>query len=153
MRIYLAASLTMREHIITVAERIRQKGHIVECRWFGESLGSDDPKFLAARASDNLADIGEADIFVRFSDTDVVSEFAGPTCRTSLATGGRHFECGYAYALGKKVVVVGGHQNVFDWLPDVVHLRDEEQLLESLSTRPAPSRSGPRQDAQRTRQA
>ena len=132
MRIYIAASLTMREHAIAAGERIRREtDHTVECRWFNESLGSEDSGFLAGRASDNLADIRDADMIVRFSDAEVVSGLAGSIDRR-LATGGRHFECGYAYALGKAVVVVGGRQNIFDWLPDITHAADVGQLLSLL---------------------
>jgi hypothetical protein len=38
------------------------------------------------------------------------------------------FEMGLAYALGKPIVVVGGIQPIFDYLPTINHVRDIGEL-------------------------
>ena len=75
----------------------------------------------------DLEDVRACDILVRFAD-----DLSPITIPSHLGTGARHFEMGFAAALGKTLIVVGGPQNVFDFLPNVVHLKDTEALVQYL---------------------
>ena len=43
--------------------------------------------------------------------------------------GGRHFEFGLAYALGKKCIIVGGQEHVFCHLPDIMKAKTYDEAL------------------------
>lgn len=137
--VYLAASFSRQAEMRAVAKRLRAIG--VECtsRWLHEdqSIHSasipDRQKFLKRCALTDIDDVRMCGIFVRFSDTE---EMAFPLVRASLATGARHFETGLAWAIGRPIIIVGGHQNVFDWLDDnLVHLPDTNALIDYFTER------------------
>jgi len=143
MKIYLAAALRFKERVAEFARQIPSP-HVVTSRWLYEHPCPEDPcpedpdekeKFLRETALMDLADIREADVIVRFSDIEVISQYVKLVPR-DLATGARHFEVGYALAQGKPVIVVGGCQNVFDHLPNILHLKDGEALLQYLNMGP-----------------
>ena len=134
--VYLAASFGRQEEMRAVARRLRAVG--VECtsRWLREdqsihTKGSRD-KFLTKCALTDIEDVRAARIFVRFSDKE---EMAFPLVQSKLATGARHFEMGLAWACNKKIIVVGGRQNIFDWLEDVKHLPDTNALIQYFAER------------------
>lgn len=77
---------------------------------------------LVENAYADLRAIRECDALVRFTDIG-----------GSSATGGKDFETGYAFALGRPIYVVGGRQNIFDYLPNFIHVKDEAELLRLLS--------------------
>src|SRR5271166_986244 len=121
MKVYLAAAFHRKEEIRTVALRLRLIGVGVTSQWLEEGpCPTEQPakdKFLRETAFQDLADIRDADVFVRF--TDFTSEELSlmqkrknegylVSVAPSLITGARHFECGYALATGKPILVVGG---------------------------------------------
>jgi nucleoside 2-deoxyribosyltransferase len=65
----------------------------------------------------DVQDIQRADVIVVFTIDPL-----GP----SMPRGGRHWETGYAYALGKEVVLVGPKENIFSFLPDVIQFSSQE---------------------------
>lgn len=132
MKVYLAAAFCRKEEILGVAKQLEEIGITVTSRWLTEQkdVPTDVSKaeFLAQRAQIDLDDIDCADILVRFSD-----DLSTPTVPSHLATGSRMGETCWALAHNKMVVVVGGHQCVFDYLPQVYHVRDLEELIGSYS--------------------
>jgi hypothetical protein len=74
-----------------------------------------------------LDDIDRADVLVRFSD-----DLSSPTVPSHLATGSRMGETLWALAHNKTVIVVGGYQCVFDYLPQVVHVKNVDVLKYTL---------------------
>jgi len=124
MKVYLAAAWGRRLEIAQVAEQLRALGIEITSRWLTEEtdMSSDRAQFLAERAEIDLADVDAADALVRFTDT------LAPTVDGRLISGARMVEFGYAKARGKILYVVGGHQNVFDYLPGVVHVDDVNEL-------------------------
>lgn len=76
----------------------------------------------------DINDVRACDVFVRFTD-----DLTPITIPSHLGTGARHFETGLAYALGKTIIIVGGRQNVFDFVPGFVHLKDTEALVRYLN--------------------
>lgn len=128
MRVYLAAAWGRRLEILAVAERLRSLGIEVTSRWLIEEtdMSNNRDQFLAERAEIDLADVDSADALVRF--TDVLT----PTVDSRLVSCARMVEFGYAKARGKRLYVCGGHQNVFDFLPGVIHIKDVDELCNVL---------------------
>ncbi len=133
MNVYLAAAWSRRREIKLIADQLDTiPGIRVRAHWLNESPKSKprDPfKFCQQRAQIDVRDVRNADILIRFTD-DLQRKFVP----ARLATGARMFEMGYAYALGKKIVVVGGHQPIFDYLPGIIHINDLETLKSFLSS-------------------
>jgi hypothetical protein len=132
--VYLAASFGRQAEMRVVEVRLRAVGVACTSRWLQENQsvhtkGARD-KFLTNCALTDVEDVRRADVFVRFSDTE---ELSFPLVRASLATGARHFEDGLAWALNKKRIIVGGRCNIFDWLPETVHLPDTDSLIKHFS--------------------
>ena len=130
MRLYLAAAWSRKEEIREIAEELNAiPGIKVGARWLFEPPSSKDAfKFRRRRAIYDRDDVRRANTLVRFTD-----DLTHPTVPARLATGARMFEMGYAYALGKKIIVVGGYQPIFDYLPGIVHVYDVEELKKLLT--------------------
>jgi nucleoside 2-deoxyribosyltransferase len=132
VRVYLAASFSRQSEMRVIALRLEMAGVCVTSRWLHENQGMKHgnarEKFMRECAFTDLQDVRDADMLVRFTDDLIPS-----TIPSYLGTGARHFETGYALALGKPIVVVGGRQNVFDFLPNVVHIKDADALVRYLS--------------------
>lgn len=135
MRIYLAASYSRKEEIKGIAQELRGLGLDVQSRWLFEpdikssSLEEKLTKqeFLRSRAEIDEEDVRNCEVLVRF--TDDLSKQLVPS---HLATGSRFFEMALARETGATVIVVGGHQCVFDYLPDIVHVKDVLELKKLL---------------------
>lgn len=125
-QVYLSASWSRREEVRKVAEDLEGLADIyVKCDW----LWVNDPNEREAAYRD-VRDLRDCDVFVRFSD-----DLSKETVPSHLATGGRMFETGLAYGLGKEMYIVGDRQNVFDHLPRVRKLASKEELFLELCPR------------------
>jgi hypothetical protein len=129
--VYLAAAYSKRERIRKIAKELEALGNLqITSRWLTETQGD-----LRSTAWMDVADIRRANIFARFSDEEYLSE---TPCDPKLISGARMWEQGFAYALGKKIIVIGHCQPVFDYLDSVIHFSTvagftnwiQEQLLE-----------------------
>jgi|GEM_PF-2302089 len=146
-KIYLSARMSRQEEMRAARGFLEEAGYdfsggypaIIVCsRWLDEPFIPNAPTFEACAhkiAFRDICDIDDCDTLVRFAD-DLTIE----TVPASWATGGRMWEMGYAYAKGKRIIVVGGHQSVFDWLPSVDHVKDLEELCLLLTKRNARKR-------------
>jgi nucleoside 2-deoxyribosyltransferase len=133
MKIYTAAAWGRRDEIKKIAAELEKLHVTITARWLNEPIppqGSSVDKWRRETALVDIADIREADVLVRFSDAD---EAKFPLVSSSLISSARMFECGFAWGLGKPIVVVGGRQNVFDYLPNVTHVKDVDELKKYLS--------------------
>jgi nucleoside 2-deoxyribosyltransferase len=131
IKIYLAASWSRKAEIADVAKELQKEGYIITSRWLNQEKvvkGISLEAFRRQRAKIDVADVKRADVLVRFSD-DLSRKFVP----SNLATGARMFETGLAYALGKKIIVVSGHQPIFDYLPTIMHVRHVSELKICLS--------------------
>jgi nucleoside 2-deoxyribosyltransferase len=101
--LYLAAKYDKREQVNQIAEQVRQSGHTVRAEWLdGSHTGlSEDEQWSYARK--DLTDIRACTHFVMFQL---------PVEHPELSAG-RHVELGYAMALGKYCIIVGGGESVF----------------------------------------
>ena len=125
MKIYVAASWGRWDEAHKLADMLECLGWVVTSRW----LLPQEPNSHQARAFNDVEDILDADVLVRISDKEIM-EF--PLIPAKFASGARMFETGYAYANGKSIVVLGGYQNTFDYLPGITVVENEEQLIKEL---------------------
>jgi hypothetical protein len=130
MNCYLAAAWSRREEIQEVAFDLRAGGIGVTANWLedGNHPSVTTEKSLREDAIRDVADIKECDAFVRFTD-----DISGQFVPSHIASGARMFEMGLAWSLGKPIYVVGGKQQIFDRLPNIIHVRDVEHLKRELS--------------------
>ena len=131
MTVYLAAAWSRRKEISLIADQLNKiPGVCVKARWLKEPIKAKEKHcfhFCQKRAQVDVQDVKKADILIRFTD-----DLRRKLVPARLATGARMFEMGYAYALGKKIIVVGGHQPIFDYLPGIIHINDVETLKSFL---------------------
>lgn len=122
MNIYLAAQFKEQPLMIQWAIFLKHHGHYITSRWLfhtEEDLknGLDEANL---KAKIDLDDIDASDYMI--SQT---------LSRGELFTGGgRHIEFGYALAKGKKLINVGGSENVFHTL--AVTVPTIEKVLQHL---------------------
>lgn len=111
-RVYLAARFERQAEARALADELCAQGYSVTSSWLGaDGLAMGDARKSEVWAARDLFDVRQADAYVLLSDAE-------------LGRGGKDFEGGYAYALGKRVVVVGPPAHVFHFLPDVFRVRD-----------------------------
>ncbi len=150
MKVYLAAAWSRREEMKALAAELERDipGLIVNARWIKEEPSSNrwfvpDPAKNAGmnrepsgngqfqmrqfRAQQDKDDVLASNVLVRFTD-DLTPE----TVPSFLATGSRMVEMGMAIIAGVHVLVVGGFQPIFDYLPEVDHLSNVAELKEEL---------------------
>lgn len=128
MKIYLAAAFSRQKEIREVASKLTNLGItiIVTSRWLYAEPMAKKPTLLRTQdALNDIRDLREADMIVRFADN-----VEKPTVPSKLISGARMFEFGMAWERGMPVFVVGGKQNVFDYLPNIVHFANEQELLD-----------------------
>jgi hypothetical protein len=122
MKFYLAARYSKHPEMQGVRDVLREMGHEVTSRWvdlhtdvtgdhsqsFTRKILNTQPEICAPIGLHDLEDIRAADAIIFFS------EDGAPGMK-----GGRFVEWGYAYALGKRMILVGSRENVFHTLPEV----------------------------------
>lgn len=103
MRVYIAAPFSKAEDVRSMGEYFLENRVVSTSEWINFKAGHSDPKYCATL---DLFCIEQADALVLLNPT----EWAG------IGRGGRHFESGYALALGKPVIVCGELSSVFHHL-------------------------------------
>lgn len=106
MKIYIAALYSWREKMELVADYLKLMGHEVTSRWV---YGNEEGKTNEEIAVFDLEDVDAADVIVSYT-LPYGSKFKG---------GGRAVEFGYGLAKGKRMVIIGERENVFNWFPGV----------------------------------
>lgn len=113
MRIYIAGQYARKLEFREYAQEAEKLGIKVGADWLMED---EDPKSKLNESPDEKLvrysqkdywDIGACDIFVFFAEDQ----------ENQPPRGGRHVEFGIAMALGKPVVVIGEHENIFHYCP------------------------------------
>jgi nucleoside 2-deoxyribosyltransferase len=124
-RVYLAARFSRLEELNQYRIELEAMGITVTSRWLlggHEWTGTPEeemPREVQARfAREDQTDILMADTVICFTEPSG----AGP------ARGGRHVEAGMAYAWQKQIIVVGGIENVFYALPEMIHAESWRQV-------------------------
>lgn len=132
LRIYLASAFSKQAQTRQLAKELEMLGLHITSKWLYQTKSDHaaSEKFLREVAERDLEDMRRADIFVRISDPEYSrSEPVNP----KLLSGARMWESGYAFSLGKTVIVVNGPQCIFDRLPGVIHLKDAQELKSWVS--------------------
>lgn len=89
MKVYLAACFEQQQEIVAKAEELERIGIEVTSRWrFEDTSVPQTPERCDECARIDIADVQKAEYFVLLAD------------QTSTR-GGKHFETGYAYGIGK----------------------------------------------------
>jgi nucleoside 2-deoxyribosyltransferase len=127
-KVYLAAAIHRRDEMKMVASEIEHLAEVTS-RWvYASPAAGDLNEHRRLWAKRDLADVRKADVLVRFAD-----DLDRKTVPAKLATGSRMVEMGIALERKMKVVVIGGYQCIFDYLPKVIHLKNVVELKVYLS--------------------
>jgi len=120
LKVYLASRFSRQKELRDIRDYLEfEKNYEVTSQWLdGESEDRTEAAIM------DRDDVQRADAVIMFSD-EYGSKQKG---------GGRHWELGYGYGLGKKCVVVGPMEIIFHWLPDistVPYLEDAIAILKN----------------------
>ena len=126
MKVYLAARYDRREEMKEHRKALNAAGITVTSRWLDEDepldadmWNKEDSWYIHTSIVD-LQDIEDANAVIFFSENPLVG----------IKRGGRHVEMGYALGREIPVVVIGGKENVFHYLPIVYHKNSLEQFIQ-----------------------
>ncbi len=124
MKVYIAAPSTESMHAVKLRSALRLAGVQVTSRWLELTAEQmTDPEMQVQGATDDLDDIDEADALIALN----------PESYANRGTGGRHVELGYAVARGKLIVLAGAKTNVFHYLPYIMHVEIDSDLVEAVT--------------------
>lgn len=129
MKVYLAARFSRKDEMRMLAQSLALQGVTVTSRWLKETVPataelSDLTPYYAREVSfDDIEDIRECDSFVLFTESP----------DEAFKRGGRHWETGFAYGIGKPVILCGPRENIFHFLPNVTQLNDVTELKSFLA--------------------
>lgn len=107
-KVYMCGPFGKKAELKKWAEYLEQAcGVEIVSRWLsvshdGDGDGDNTPFELRMFANEDIEDIERCDLVVAMTGQGGVS-------------GGRHWECGYAQAKGKSVILVGTPENVFHY--------------------------------------
>lgn len=128
MKIYIAAKYERRFLLRSVRTLLEAQGHTITSQWLDNA---EESKSREAGALMDVDDVMRAEACV----------FLGEPKGSANRGGGRWFEFGLAYALGRRCIAVlytGGHESVFTALPTVETVETIEELLLLLSKEEQP---------------
>jgi nucleoside 2-deoxyribosyltransferase len=126
MKLYLAGRYPRRDEFRALLPLLEFAGVEITSRWLTETerldhnMGDHSIQFYRKTARIDLDDIDAADGILFFSENPKVG----------IPRGGRHVEFGYALATGKMMIVIGDYENIFHYLPQVIHYPDLEAFLD-----------------------
>ena len=135
MYIYLASRYSRYEEMQHARDAIHAKtSHKVTSRWIeGNHRISDsdiamgrEQELIQQYLEEDLHDLTHADIVICFTER----------MRETKTRGGRHVEFGIAFALGKRIYVIGGAENLFYHAPAITHCDDFDHVLAVLDNIP-----------------
>ena len=126
LKIYVSGAWSRKSELKVFAERLKRVGMEVTSRWLDIDASS-----LEEAAIIDAADIKRCDLVLRWSDSEYTDDSKKDVPRR-LLSGARHTEVGMALAWNKQVAVIGGHQNAFDYLEQVLHFATFEDFVEWL---------------------
>lgn len=137
MKIYMAGKygLRLESWFQEARERLEARGHVVTSRWMD---GDEEKTTTEGAARMDIEDVDRAEALV----------FFGETPQSENRGGGRWFELGYAYAIGKECYAVlklpenpepdwkqsrrEGHESVFTALEEVTCVTSVDELVDTL---------------------
>lgn len=123
--VYLAAKFSRREEMEGLTPTLRDHGYDCIARWV---YGGEDGLTRSEIAELDLEDVAKANALIIFTHPRGEPQPGG----------GRFVEMGYALGLGKEVIVIGPHENVFTSTPSVVVYDTFEDFLDSKVSKEEP---------------
>ena len=120
---YLASRFSRGAELRAYADQLATISIVCTSRWLDETENGetfDDGTTIIAVRDRN--DIERADALIGFTEP----------LRSTTSRGGRHVETGIALGLGKRVLIVGGPENVFHMLPEISVFATFADLFEVL---------------------
>jgi nucleoside 2-deoxyribosyltransferase len=126
MRLYLAAQFSRRDELRNYGDELQKIGIDITSGWVyepssGEAMG-DNAAHTRQIADRDIRDIDRCNWLLLFTN--------GP--ETRIVRGAHHFEAGYAYGRGIRVITVGPRDNVFHYLPCIRNFPTWEDAFEYL---------------------
>ena len=100
---------------------LQRAGHAVTSRWIDLVRETEADAAKCARV--DIEDIETADTLIGFSDPP----------RSTSSRGGHFFEEGYAFARGRRVIIVGHRSHVFHFLPALEFYPTWPEALRALA--------------------
>jgi nucleoside 2-deoxyribosyltransferase len=119
-KFYLAARFSRRAELRNYRNALQALGHTVTSSWL--DIPEEDPGMAVKCAKQDIKDIVSADTLIAFTEPE----------RSPWTRGGRHFEAGFAFAMGKKLMLVGPVENIFYSLPEWQKFSSFDDVLVEL---------------------
>lgn len=121
MKVYIAAKWARRFVMREVSHAIVAEGHVVTSRWLWQDADENEKEWTEGALMD-VGDVRAADVCLTYPE-----EY-----RSKNTGGGRHFEFGLAYGLGKKLIIVGKPEIIFHHLPGISICEDLKEAIDWL---------------------
>lgn len=130
MKIYLAARYSRHPELQLYAKDLEKLGHEVTSRWIqgNHEISGISRGNINHKDNERLAREDYFDLFI----SDQVICFTEPP-KSNYSRGGRHVEFGLAFALNKKIIIVGHRENVFYFLPEIPFYETWSEALNGLA--------------------
>ena len=132
MKAYVAAAFSRRDEARLVAEILISLGVQVTSRWLYEEKPpeQDFSEFMSESALIDVEDILAANVLVRISDKELMNR--NDLLPSGLVSGARMAGTMLAWREKKHVVIMGGRQMAFDYLPGIRVVDDEVGLIDYI---------------------
>jgi nucleoside 2-deoxyribosyltransferase len=128
-KFYLAARFSRRAEFRDYRDALQSIGHVVTSSWL--DIPEEDPTMAVKCAKQDIADIRAADCLIAFTEPE----------RSPWTRGGRHWEAGFAFAIGKRLMLVGPVENIFYSLPEWQKFASfDDVLVELKNSKPKPQK-------------
>lgn len=130
MKIYIAALYAKRFELLEFAQQLKELGHEITAQWLYN--GEEKKETYREAALMDVEDVDRADTLI----------FIGQPCGSENRGGGRWFEFGMAYALGKRLIAIldhsgsgphHPHESVFTELPGVSQFESTQSFIDYLN--------------------
>ena len=123
MKVYLAARWEQGPLMRQWRAALEIRGHTVTARWLDVQASGlraiEGDEIMRENALHDFQDIKDCDLMIVYS----------PRSGFGSGRGGRHAELGIALGMGKPVVLVGEHENIFHWHPAVALVADFDAAM------------------------
>lgn len=119
--VYLSARFARREELNGYRQQLTAAGVEVTSRWLTDPTPDLTDEAWRKLAQKDVDDVRKADTLVLFAEDD------------RDGGGGRHVEYGIALGNGKRLIVVGNPENLFQRLPEVESLPDWAAAFTALT--------------------
>ncbi len=133
--VYLAAAWDRAFQMQQAREVLQGFGFESTSRWIDQAVASGVPiagdtgvgdiKKAAVAAQQDMSDLLAADIVIVYT-------------RSKSTTGGRHVELGMALVAGKKIIIIGPRENIFQAMPKIEQFTSFAKYIEHLRVYRAP---------------